>query len=343
MAAPVWLDRALRTHVHAAALVTLAFISLWSMLPEPSFWLEVVFLLLLVCTLGLPHGGLDHVAGRAVFEPRLGSFWPAAFGLSYLGLGGLVVAAWFWAPAACLAFMLLLSAFHFGSDDSNPRLFRGLPRFIEIVGRGGGVIVIPSALHTGDVARIFNYLLPDLSQTQVAWHMETGLFWLAPPVFSCLLVSVSLHTFRWLAGGPGSRLNRDALLEIVCVGLAFTVLPPLLAFTLYFCAWHSLRQILIVSARLNGNGPGLALLAFARKAFLPTCVVVFAGALAWFLATGAGDRLPALISVVFVSLFALTVPHFCVQEAYKRLSVCKRTKHKHKHFWPPSSQILGER
>ena len=318
--APHWLERALRNHVKLAAATTLAWVCTWSLLPQPGLWLEAALMLALICTLGLPHGALDHIAGRALFAPRLGILWPAAFGFVYLGMAVLVIAGWLLAPGVWLCMMLAISAIHFGSDDSDPRLGSGPVRFMEILGRGGAVIVIPSAVHPGPVAGIFAVLLPDLSPSEVILQVESATPWVAPPVVGCLLFSALRHASRWLGGAPMADIHRDALLEIVCVSLIFIALPPLIAFTLYFCAWHSLRQILLVSAGLDRKGPARALMAFGRQALLPTGAVVLAGLCVWGAAgSGLGDRLSAALTVVFVSLFALTVPHHLFQEAFRRL------------------------
>ena len=62
-----------------------------------------------------------------------------------------------------------------------------------------------------------------------------------------------------------------------------------------------------------------ALLAFARHAWLPTCASVLAGLLAWSAVAEADSMLSTAITLLFVVLFALTVPHLAIQEAYKRL------------------------
>ncbi len=324
--APAWLGAAMHLHVRYAALASILWLCLWSIVPGSGFWLEAIVMLVLVCTLGLPHGALDYLAGRALFQPVFGIAWPAAFGLLYIGLGALVVVGWLLAPGLWLALMLVISAFHFGSDDSDRRLGHGFWRLIEIVGRGGSIIAVPSAVHTAEVAVIFGYLLPDLSHAQVSLYTEVGAKWLAPLTAVCLMVAAGRHAHGWLACMPLARSHCHALLEIVCVIAIFVVLPPLLAFTVYFCAWHSFRQILIVAGGLDQGGPKRALLAFARKAVLPTSAVVIAGTAAWAFGTTFRGELSAVISVVFLSLFALTVPHLLIQEIYKRASKSLREK-----------------
>lgn len=319
--ATVWLDRALQTHVQLAALITVALIAIWWVLPEPALWVEAAFLVTLVCTLGLPHGALDYVAGREIFQPRFRTLWPLAFSVSYLGLAALVIAAWMLEPGIWLAVMLTISAVHFGLDDSSPRLTSGMSWFVEILGRGGAVIVVPSALHTEDVARIFGFLLPGLGQIEIAMYMESGLVLLGPLVAAGLVIAIFLHATGWFGGSDKAHYHRDTLSEILSIVAVFAVLPPLLAFTLYFCLWHSFRQILIVSARSEHHSPGRALLAFARVALFPTCTVVMVLAFAWLIGSRQEESVPALISAVFVSLFALTLPHMILQEAYKRLAI----------------------
>lgn len=320
--AAAWLEPALKAHLRLAALGTVACTALWIASLASGAWLETSILVVLVCVLGLPHGALDFIAGRAVFQHRFGGLWPIAFGACYLGLAALVFAGWLIAPGPWLAAMLALSVYHFGSDDDDPRRPRGLARMAEIVGRGGAIILVPAAFHRQEVALAFSYLMPDVGLDQSRFFVEAGLAWCGPVVTICWAGAVITHGSNWLRGGSRASRHRGALLEMICVAIAFALLPPLVAFTLYFCGWHSLRQILILAAQLDHRGAGFGLLAFARKAALPTLATILAGGAAWLLAlSGAGEPLSALTAVVFVTLFCLTVPHVVLHEIHKQEGV----------------------
>ena len=320
--AVAWLEPALKAHLRLAAVGTVACTILWLASLASGAWLETAILAVLVCVLGLPHGALDFIAGRAVFRRRFGVLWPIAFGASYVGLAALVFAGWLIAPGPWLAAMLALSVYHFGSDDDDPRFLRGLARISEIVGRGGAVILVPAAFHREEVALAFGYLMPSVGLDQSRAFLDAGLVWCGPLVALCWVGAITTHAATWLRGGPHAIRHRGALLEMTCVAAAFALLPPLVAFTLYFCGWHSLRQILILSAQLDHRGPGFGLLAFAQQAALPTLATIIVGGAAWLHAvSGTGQPLSTLIAVVFVTLFCLTVPHVVLHEIHHRQDV----------------------
>ena len=69
-AAAAWLEPALKAHLRLAALGTVACTTLWLASLAGGAWLETAILVVLVCVLGLAHGALDFIAGRAVFRRR---------------------------------------------------------------------------------------------------------------------------------------------------------------------------------------------------------------------------------------------------------------------------------
>ena len=319
--AAAWLEPALKTHLRFAAAGTVACTGLWLLSFAQDVVIETVLLAALVCVLGLPHGALDVIAGRRLFQPRFGAFWPIGFGGVYLGLAALVFLCWLMAPGPWLAAMLALSIYHFGSDEHDPGRMHGVLRLAEIVGRGGAIILVPAAFHAEEVALVFSYLMPGTDLERSRTVLDAGLIWCGPAIALCWLVAGLAHAIAALRTGRARIRHRHALIEMTCVAGAFALLPPLIAFTLYFCGWHSLRQILIQAADLDHRGPAYGLLAFARKAALPTLATVIAGAAAWLHAVaGAGEALPALIVVVFVTLFCLTVPHVVLHEFQRKAS-----------------------
>ncbi|MEM9554559.1 MAG: Brp/Blh family beta-carotene 15,15'-dioxygenase [Acidobacteriota bacterium] len=254
-----------------------------------------------VAVLGVPHGALDHRLGRVLLEPRLGAAWPAVFGAAYLGLASLVVVAWSLVPLASLVVFLAVSAIHFGLGDVRRRLSTSRLHPFEVVARGALPILVPVWAHAGEVAVLFGWLVGDAvapTTRQVAlWASGTALG-LAP----ALAWVVAHHLRRALERRPG---HAEVLAEIALLVALGVVAPPLVAFAIYFCCWHSLRHSLETMA-----AEGLAPRRFVRLAAPLTLATLALAAIAWTALRRVGTAVdPALVQVVFIGLAALTVPH----------------------------------
>ena len=113
-----------------------------------------------------------------------------------------------------------------------------------------------------------------------------------------VLAAIFEGSRNWLTG-----------LEVVAVGALSLFAPPLIAFTVFFCAMHSARHILRTTI-YAGRSSVLYLLAASAA---PMIAVIIAAVFAWrFLGNTPVDA--RIIQIVFVGLAALTVPHMALVE-----------------------------
>jgi Brp/Blh family beta-carotene 15,15'-monooxygenase len=98
-------------------------------------------------------------------------------------------------------------------------------------------------------------------------------------------------------------------LEIAAVAMLAIFTPPLLAFTIYFCAMHSARH-LIRSIQFLENTPKKAIFA---SLLIPTLIVFAMGYMVRKNMTVTSID-AGLIKILFVTLAALTVPHMLLLE-----------------------------
>lgn len=276
-----WLGPALRLHGWlAAGVVALACLAAPA---PPSLPVQAVLLLAGVVLVGMPHGAFDHqVAGR-VLRPRLGRAWWAPFLAGYLALAGLVWLGWLLAPATTLGLFLAVSVLHFGLGDA------GTPA--GVVARGGLPILLPVALHPAAAAPVLA-ALAGVAPAAMAVALADAR-WLLLPWGAAFLLWARTASWRERA-------------ETAAVGAAFVLLPPLLAFALYFCLCHSVRHLLRLGAML---APGSIRAAWREvlRVGLPAALLCAGGAAA-LAAHGTEAALPPL----FRLLAALTLPHMAV-------------------------------
>lgn len=249
---------------------------------------ELIVVATLIVLLGVPHGALDTIFARQLYGIQTPGGW-LRFAVIYVLLGALVVGFFMLAPSGFLIGFLLISMLHFSGDPAagTPWLARAL--------YGGAIIVLPTLLHAGEIARLFALLVGINAATLVTPFL-------------------SLLAWPWLIGlalAAIQRLPKDWLtaLEMGAVAVLAVLAPPLISFTVFFCAMHSARHILRTIDYSGRTSPALIL----GATLLPMLGVLVASAAAWHFLGGTPIN-GAIIQLIFVGLAALTVPHMALVE-----------------------------
>ena len=290
-----WLASAQRVHTWLAAAA--AAVACLAALSPPDLPAQAAVLLAGVVLVGMPHGAFDHLVAARVLRPRLGRVWWVPFLGFYLALAGLVMLGWAVAPVVTLAAFLALSVLHFGLGDAG----QGAPRITAVLARGALPILLPIALHRAAVAPLLAALA----------DMETG-------VMASILADARWLLLPWsvvFIVGLCGEVARGERAEALALCVAFALLPPLLAFALYFCLCHSVRHLLQLGAMLAPSDARDACRALSRVA-VPAALLCAAGA-----ALLAANGTEAALTPLFRLLAALTLPHMVVTLGLERRTV----------------------
>lgn len=240
---------------------------------------------------GLPHGAFDlHLAaGRA----RLGRNRFAVFSAIYVGLFVGMLVGWAVAPAIVLPLFLLTAILHFAADwpETDEPVFRIALGFAPICAIGIG--------HLAQVEAIFAVMATPAS---ALW--ATRAFILVAPI-TLLIAATALLVIARHAGWW-----RPAAFAALLASLF--VLPPLIGFALFFCAFHTPRHLVAIQSRLaHWHSHRLVLVGVVMTAM---ALVLGAVALPLILA---GGILTAATG--FQLLAALAMPHQSVGLILRRL------------------------
>ena len=262
-------------------------IVLGALAPPPAgiFWL-LGFIILL----GVPHGALDVEIARGILRPWLGPrlawAWFGVFALPYLALAGLVLLAWHAAPLWTLAGFLAVSAWHFGAEDAPGAHWAGT------LVHGGLPIAMPLLAHSADTVALFS----TIAETVIAdpsWLWAGAMAWLTLAL--AWAVAAAAHG-RWRALG-----------RLAALGGMSALLPPLVAFAVYFVCVHAPAH----TAALIANPCRAPRVPDGRSALLRalpvTALTLVLGAALWPLFPGAPA--PRLLALTIQCLAALTLPH----------------------------------
>jgi len=249
---------------------------------------ELIVVATLIVLLGVPHGALDTIFARQLYGIQTSGGW-LCFAVIYVLLGASVVGFFMLAPSGFLIGFLLISMLHFSGDPA-----AGTPGLARVL-YGGAIIVLPTLLHAEEITRLFSLLVGIDAATLVTPFLR-------------------LLAWPWLIGlamAAIQRLPKDWLtaLEMGAVAVLAVLAPPLISFTVFFCAMHSARHILRTIDYSGRTSPGLIL----GATLLPMLGVLIASAAAWHFLAGTPIN-GAIIQLVFVGLAALTVPHMALVE-----------------------------
>ena len=256
-------------------------------LPPLNPQVELYVFATLVLVLGVPHGALDPIFARQLYGIRTLPGW-AAFTVIYVALSASVVWLWWLLPGVFLMLFLGASAAHFSGD-----LAAQTP-WVARVFYGGAVIFFPVLLYAAEVSQLFGFL----AGASAADTLVAGMRWLAWPwLMATALVSLFMWRRDWLTA-----------LEIASVSLLAIAVPPLLAFTVFFCVMHSARHALRAQQYAALSAPRLLLTSAAPMA------AVLAGTVLslYFFKDLTFDM--HIVQLVFVGLAALTAPHMLLVE-----------------------------
>lgn len=281
----------------AAALLLASGLLLWidKATPLAGVWV----LLLLSISFGFIHGALDAV----LLPQRFASRAQAAFVfVAYLLL--VLLLGWLLGSVVSLALwvLLLMSAWHFGEAygrwNDLSVLQSGLTRIVV----GGASVMLPMLLAPEKLATILTQVVPVVGFK--GWQILAWV-WLA-------LTAVWLLRFGVTQAGA----LRYAWLELLGCVLLFGLFSPLMAFALYFGAYHAPVHIWRVwrassRAALAGS-PKISTGVAIGAAVLTTALSWLLGAvLWWFLAPDvfATPDIAAVLRWLIVAFAALTAPH----------------------------------
>ncbi len=270
-------------------------------------------ILISVCVIGVPHGGLDHLTGRQWFSNRCGRLWIAPFFLGYLAIAGLTIAGWLLFPLSTAIGFFMISANHFGRDDrlSEPSI-ETVPIWstLTAIGSGGLVIWVPAIARPFEMQQILQAIIP----AGIGVSSEAIVFWtqvlasvFAPVALADIAYSLASATAR--TQGGIARVLRHSLL--ICM-LIITPIP--FSFCLFFCGWHSIRGLsqLMYEHRMTLNQLTVAALPMSLGA------IVLCSIGAWF--WGSGRELTAeLTRTLFLGLSGMAVPHLVLHDVMPAL------------------------
>lgn len=302
-----------RAHLKLGLAILAALIPAAGFIGEVQISTQLAIVALPIAILGVMHGALDPWVGDAVMRKQFGESRRAVFMASYILIMAAVVLAWATFPLITLTAFLALSVAHFGEQDAASLV--GKKDGLGVVVFGAIPVFGPIVGHPGDVAVIFEWLIGIDAQ-----RLESLLVWLVQPLVAVWLVGAGMLISRMMIEQT-PRLG-FCLFGLTTLVAAMLMLPPLVAFSAYFCLLHSFGHLIDLAARSEGPWKNWSLGQWTARLWPATLAALALGLAGWlalteFQLTNLSAR-ETLAPVIFCGLAALTVPHVLLHEIFRR-------------------------
>ena len=255
--------------------------------------------LLLILSVGISHGSLDHIKGKKLLK-ILGIKSSVIFYLGYIFVGLITIFIWLLFPKFLLFLFLIVAAFHFGKEDSE---FINKNKNFELIYffKGSLVIISPLLFHKNETLTIFKSLNFDIS-TNILINNEILYLFIFLSFISNIILSLN----------KSFDVKSLLLMDFLSILILNYFLNPVLAFTFYFCFLHSIRHSISLIKEINTNlKKGLPI--FIKKALPLTIITIFGYIFSLYILNNYYGLNDSIYKVIFIGLASLTFPHILLE------------------------------
>ena len=263
--------------------------------------------LLLILTIGVSHGSLDHVKGKKLFN-ILNIEKISIFYFLYTLIAISVIIIWIIIPSISLMIFLLVASFHFGKEDtqfliSENSYFNQLLFFLK----GLLIILAPMFFHFDETITIFKFLLIDneifystLEFIEVNKILPIGIIL---STLSCVYLFLRKFEIKKFI----------IFLDFFSILILNYYLSPLVAFTIYFCFLHSIRHSITLIYEIDKNDFKNGLKVFSKKVLPLTILTAIFCLIGLYLLNNNYDFNSSILKIIFIGLASLTFPHILLE------------------------------
>jgi len=288
--------------------INVFFLLLISILTAINFFLDLsstyiyFFCFLLIATIGVSHGAYDGKKGEILFNNKLKN-WKFIFYFTYIALVILVFVFWYLNPLISLIIFLFVSSLHFGKEDLEIYLDKKNKYHLFIFFlKGSLIILLPLFFNFEQTNIIFNTIL--FSKDYVLLSNNYIKFFL----ILNLLIQVLFYLYIYLKKNLTRNDFIAIIFEVFLIITVFYLFTPIVAFTLYFCFMHSLKNILVISNELN---PILfkGFQIFVKQSLFLTLITFFILFICLIFLIKLDLLENSIEKIIFIGLASLTLPH----------------------------------
>ena len=263
--------------------------------------------LILILSIGISHGSLDHIKGKRLLKifniEKVYIFY-----LSYIFLAILVMYIWILIPSISLIIFLIVATYHFGKEDTQflvveNNIFNQLLFFFK----GLLIILAPIFFHFDETVGIFKLLLIDneIFYSSLSFIEKNNII-----IIGILLSTISsIYLFF-----KNFEIKKFSIfLDYFSILILNYYLPPLLAFTIYFCFLHSIRHCISLIYEIDNENFTNGFKVFTKRALPLTILTAIFCLIGLYLLNNIYDLHSSILKIIFIGLASLTFPHILLE------------------------------
>lgn len=272
-------------------------IAIGLLFPALTASLALPVFVLSIASIGMLHGGLDHITAFRHFSMQDSTSKWVLFLAGYMGIIGVYGLIWLISPLIALIIFILMSCYHFGQLDMHTI---ARPPWNRLLYLSRGIFLLGLML-TVQYVPVASIIQP-IADTSVYLNLMES--WM-PYVAAFLVVQHVVLLFSITRERSASVLADTAV-----TGLMFAFLPPLLSFGLYFALWHSWDHLHLLNRYLRL--PDWKSLILNAMPFTIMALLGIAGIIVLFRQSLTE---PGTVMYVLIGISLLTMPHMLLVDS----------------------------
>jgi Brp/Blh family beta-carotene 15,15'-monooxygenase len=272
-----------------------------------NFTLTPIICLLLILTIGVSHGSLDHTKGKKLLQ-ILNIRGMYIFYILYTLISISIIILWIFAPSTSLIIFLVVASFHFGKEDAQFLIDdNGLLNQLLFFLKGMLIILAPIFFHFDETIAIFKYLLID----NEVFYLTLEFVEANNILYMGILLSTLSSIYLFLKDFEIRKIT--IFLDFFSILILNYFLSPLVAFTIYFCFLHSIRHSISLVYEIDETNFKNGLKIFTKRALPLTILTAILCAIGLYLLNNSYDLDNSILKMIFIGLASLTFPHILLE------------------------------
>jgi Brp/Blh family beta-carotene 15,15'-monooxygenase len=266
-----------------------------------------IICLLLILTIGISHGYLDHIKGKKLLKVlKIKNM--IFFYFFYISVGFSVIILWVIFPTTTLIVFLLFASYHFGKEDTEFLINNNiLSNQILYFLKGLLIVIAPLNFHFEETINIFKLLLIDNEKFYLYLSFIES-FKIIPIIFF-----LSAFSYFYLFMKNFKFANFLIFLDFFSILILNYYLSPLLAFTFYFCFLHSIRHSFSLIFEMDNSNFRNGIFLFFKKALPLTILTATISLIMLYYLNNFFEFHNAILKIIFIGLASLTFPHILLE------------------------------
>ncbi|MDC1156122.1 Brp/Blh family beta-carotene 15,15'-dioxygenase [Candidatus Pelagibacter sp.] len=272
-----------------------------------NFSISPLICLLLILTIGVSHGSLDHVKGKKLFN-ILNIKKISIFYFSYILIAISVIIIWTIMPSISLIIFLIVASFHFGKEDTQ-FLINENSYFNKLLFFFKGLLIVftPMFFHFNETVAIFKFLLVnnEIFYSTLSFIENNKILPIGIILSTLSSIYLSLNEF--------DIKKLTIFFDYLSIIILNYYLSPLIAFTIYFCFLHSIRHSITLIYEIDKNDLNNGLKVFVKKSLPLTALTAIFCLIGLYLLNNSYNLNSSIFKIIFIGLASLTFPHILLE------------------------------